>query len=120
MDAIVLEENNHKIPTAPRHQLEDLLKAVIVPAAPVVAAAPLVMVTLVVEVVAAGAPLTGLAGESATEVIAEAEATQTATSHVSHLAAMMPAVESKKYGARSPPRQATMTASPPSEGSDGN
>jgi hypothetical protein len=33
---------------------------------------------------------------------------------VSHTAATMVAVELKKYDARSPPRQATMTASPPS------
>jgi hypothetical protein len=48
------------------------------------------------------------------EVIAEAEATQIATSLVSHAAATMPAAESKKFDATSPPRQAKMTASPPS------
>jgi hypothetical protein len=70
------------------------------------------MVMLVAEAVAAGAPHTGLAGEPVAEAIAEAEATQTATSPVPHTAAMMPVVELKKYNARSPPRQATMTASP--------
>jgi hypothetical protein len=60
MDAIVSEENSHRIPTVPRLQLEDLLRVVIVPAAPAVAAAPLVMVMLVVEAAAAGAPHTGL------------------------------------------------------------
>jgi hypothetical protein len=114
MDATVPEENSHKIPTVPGHQLKDLPKAVIVSAAPALVAAPLVMVMLVAEAAVAGAPHTGLAGESAAEAIAEAEATQTATSPVSHAAAMMPAVESKKYGARSPPRQATTTASLPS------
>jgi hypothetical protein len=104
MDAIVLEENNHRIPTIPGHQLEDLLKARIVPAAPAVAAPPPVMVMLVVEAAVAGAPHTGLAGEPAAEVIAEAEATQTATSQVSHAVATTPAAESKKYGTRSPPR----------------
>jgi hypothetical protein len=61
-----------------------------------------------------GAPHTGLEGEPVAEAIAEAEATQTATSLVSHAAAMMLATELKKYEARSPPRQATTTASPPS------
>jgi hypothetical protein len=82
MDTTILEENSHRIPTVPRHQLEDLLRAVIVLAAPAVATAPLVMVMLVVEAAAAGAPHTGLAGESVAEVIAGAEATQTATSPV--------------------------------------
>jgi hypothetical protein len=48
------------------------------------------------------------------EVTAEAEATRTATSPVPHAAATMPAVELKKFDAKSPPRQATTTASPPS------
>jgi hypothetical protein len=114
MDAIVLEENNHRIPTVPGHQLEDLLRALIVTAAPAVDATPLVMVMLVVEATAAGAPHTGLAGEPAAGAIAEAEAMQTTTSPVSHAAATMPAVELKKYGARCRPQQATTTASPPS------
>jgi hypothetical protein len=66
------------------------------------------------EAVAAGAPHTGLAGEPVAEVITEAEATQTATSLVSHAVATTPAAELKKYDARSPPWQATTTASPPS------
>jgi hypothetical protein len=72
------------------------------------------MVMLVVEAAAVGAPHTGIEGEPVAEAIAEAEATQTATSLVSHAAAMMLATELKKYEARSPPRQATTTASPPS------
>jgi hypothetical protein len=107
MDTIALEDNNHRIPTIPGHQLEDLLRAVIVPAvaaAPTVATSPPVMVMLVVEAAAAGAPHMGLEGELVAEAIAEAEATQTAMSPVSHAAATMPAAESKKYGARSPPR----------------
>jgi hypothetical protein len=51
------------------------------------------MVMLVVEAATAGAPHTGLAGEPVAEAIAEAEATQTATSPVSHMVAMMPAAE---------------------------
>jgi hypothetical protein len=95
MDTTILEENSHRTPTVPRHQLEDLLRAVTVPVAPVVVAALLVMAMLVAEAAAAGAPHTGLAGELVAEAIAGAEATQTATSPVSHAAAMMPAAESR-------------------------
>jgi hypothetical protein len=128
MDAIVLEENSPRIPTVPRHQLEDLLRVVTVLAAPVVVMALLVMVMLVAEAAAAGAPPTGLEEELVAEPIAEAEATQTATSLVPHVAATMPAAELKKYDATSPPaatelkkydatsppRQVTTTTSPPS------
>jgi hypothetical protein len=114
VDVTVPEENSHRIPSAPGHQLEDLLRAATVPAAPAEAVAPVVTATLAVEVAAAGAPHTGLVGEPAVEAIAEAEATQTATSPTSHVAATMPGIESKKYDAKSPLRQATMTASPPS------
>jgi hypothetical protein len=103
-DAAVLEENYRRTPTVLGHQLVDLLRA-----ATVVVAALLLMVML-----AAGAPHTGLAGEPVAEAIAEAEATQTATSLVPHAAATTPTTELKKYDARSPPRQAKMTASPPS------
>jgi hypothetical protein len=48
------------------------------------------------------------------EAIVEAEATQTATSPVSHAAATMPVAESRKFDARNPLRQARTTASPPS------
>jgi hypothetical protein len=56
----------------------------------------------------------GLAGEPMAEAIAEAEATQIATSLVSHAAATMPAAESKKFDTTSPPRQAKMMTSMPS------
>jgi hypothetical protein len=72
------------------------------------------MAMLVAEAAAARAPHTGLAGEPVAEAIAEAEATQIATSLVPHPAATTPAAELKIYDARSPPRQATMTASTPS------
>jgi hypothetical protein len=72
------------------------------------------MVMLAAEAAAVGAPHTGLEGELVAEAIAEAEAMQTATSLVSHAAATMPAAELKKFEARSPPRQARTTASPPS------
>jgi hypothetical protein len=113
MDATALEENFHRTPTVPGHQLEDLLRVVTVPAAPAVVAALLIMVMLAAEAVVAGAPHTGLAGEPVAEAIAEAEATQTVASLVPHAVATMPAAELKKYDATSPPRQATTTASPP-------
>jgi hypothetical protein len=83
-------------------------------AALAVVTALLIMVMLAAEATTAEAPHTGLAGEPVAEAIAEAEATQTATSPVPHVEAMMPAAELKKYEARNPPRQAKMTASPPS------
>jgi hypothetical protein len=103
-DATILEENYRKTPTALGHQLVDLLRVATVPAALVVVAPQWLMVMLAGEVAAAGAPHTRLAGEPVAEAIAEAEATQTATSLVSHAAATMPAVESKKFDATSPPR----------------
>jgi hypothetical protein len=72
-------------------------------AAPVAVVA-LIMVMLVAEVAAAGAPHTGLEGEPVAEAISEAEATQTATSPAPHTTATMPAAELKKYDATSPPR----------------
>jgi hypothetical protein len=111
MDATVLEENSHRTPTVLGHQLEDLLRAATAPAATAVVAALQVMVMLEVE---AGAPHTKLEGEMVAEAIAEAEATQIATSPAHHAAATMPAAELKKYDARSPPRQATTTAKSPS------
>jgi hypothetical protein len=113
MDATVHEENSHRTPTVLGHQLEDLLRVVTVPAAPVVVAALLIMVMLVAEAAAAGAPHTALEGEPVAEAIAEAEATQTVTSLVPHAVATMPAAEFKKYDARSPPRLATTTTSLP-------
>jgi hypothetical protein len=113
-DATVLEENYHRTPTALEHQLVDLLKAATVPAALTVVAPWWFMVMLAREVAAVGGPHTGLAGEPVAEAIAEAEAMQTATSLVSHAVATMPAAKSKKFDATSPPRQAKMTASPPS------
>jgi hypothetical protein len=110
-DAIVLEESYYRTPTALGHLLEDLLRAV---TALAVVALWWLTTTPAAEAAAAGAPHTGLEEEPVAEAIAEAEATQTATSPVSHAAAMMPAAESKKFDARNPPRQARMTASQPS------
>jgi hypothetical protein len=114
MDATVFEEISHRTPTVQGHQLEDLLRAATVPVASAVVTALLVMVMLAVEAAAVRAPQTELEGEPVAEAIAEAEATLIATSLVSHAAATIPAAELKNYDARSPPRQATMTASPPS------
>jgi hypothetical protein len=79
MDSTVLEENSPRTPTVLGHQLEDLIRVVTVLAAPVAVAA-LIILKLVAEVAAAGAPHTVLEGEPVAEAIAEAEATQTATS----------------------------------------
>jgi hypothetical protein len=83
-DATVLEENYHRIPTALGHQLVDLLRVAIAPVALAAAAPWWLTATPVAEAAAAGAPHTGLEGEPVAEAIAEAEATQIATSPVSH------------------------------------
>jgi hypothetical protein len=103
MDATVLEENYRRTPTVLGHQSVDLLRAETVPAAPVVVAVLLLMVMLAVEAATVGAPHMGQAGELVAEAIAEAEATQTATSLVPHAAATTLVAELKKYDARSPP-----------------
>jgi hypothetical protein len=114
MDATALEENSPRTPIVPGRQSEDLLRVVTVLAAPAVVAALLIMVMLVVEAEAVGAPHMGLEEELVAEAIAETAATQTATSPAPHTVATMPTAESKKFDATSPPRQATTTASPPS------
>jgi hypothetical protein len=114
MGVTVLEESNRRTPTALGHLLEDLLRV----ATALVALAEVVMwwltATPAAEVVTAGAPHTGLEGESVAEAIAKAEATRTAMSPVSHAVATMPVAESKKFDARNPPRHARTMASPPS------
>jgi hypothetical protein len=113
-DATVLEESYRKTPTALGHLLEDLLRA----ATALVALAAVVLwwltATPAAEAAAAEAPHTGLEGEPVVEAIAEAEATQTAMSPVSHAVATMPITESKKFDARNPPRRARTMSSPPS------
>jgi hypothetical protein len=111
MDATVLEENYRLTPTVLGHRPVNLLRVATVPVAPEVTAMSSLIAILVAEVVAAGAPHTGLEGEPTAGAIAAAEATQTATSLVSHAAGTMPVAESRKFGATKP--QATM-ASPPS------
>jgi xanthosine utilization system XapX-like protein len=90
----------------------DLLREATAPVAPTLTAMSSLIAILVAEAVATRAPHTGLEGEPVAGAIAEAEATQTVTSPVSHAAAMMPIAESRKFGATNP--QARTTASPPS------
>jgi hypothetical protein len=113
-DATVPEENYPRTPTALGHQLVDSLRAVIVPVALAAVEPWWLMATPAAEAAAVGAPYTGLEGEPVAQAIAEAKATQTTTSLVSHAAATMPAAELKKSDARNPPQQARTTASPPS------
>jgi hypothetical protein len=71
-------------------------------------------VILAAEAATAGARTMGLAGEPGAEAIAAAEATRTTMPPALHEAASTPAKKSKNYDAKSPPRQATTMASPPS------
>jgi hypothetical protein len=99
-DATVLEENYRLTPTVLEHRPVDLLRVATAPVAPAVTAMLFLIVILVVEAAAAGAPHTGLAGESVAEATAGAEATRTATSPESHEAATMLAKKSKNYDAK--------------------
>jgi hypothetical protein len=88
VDAISPVENNHRTPTALGTQLEDPPRAA---TAPPEAAVTLVTTTVATGAAATGVHLTVLAGELVAAAIAEAEATQIATSPASHMTAMMPA-----------------------------
>jgi hypothetical protein len=81
------------------------------PAAPAATVILSLIVIPVAEAATAGAPTTGLAGELVAEVTAAAKATRTAMPPALHAAALTPAKKSKNYDAKSPPRQATTTAS---------
>jgi hypothetical protein len=83
-------ENNHTTPTAPGPHLEDPPKAATARAAPAGAAAVLVAVLATTVVAVAGAHHTALAEELVAAVITEAEATRTAMSLATHMAATMP------------------------------
>jgi hypothetical protein len=113
--ATVLKGSYRLNPTVPGHRPVDPLTT----ATASVASAPTVRSSLTVILAAkaatAGAPTTGLAGESGAEATAAAEATQTATPPALHVAALTLDKKSKNYDARSPPRQATTMASPPSQ-----
>jgi hypothetical protein len=114
MVGIVLEESYSRIPTALGHLLEDLLREVTALVALAAVALWWLTVTPVAEAAAAGAPHTGLEGEPVVGAIAEAEATQTAMSPMSHAAATMPVAKSRKFDTGNPPGQVRTTASPPS------
>jgi hypothetical protein len=109
--ATVLERSYHLTPTVLGQQPVDPLMVATAPAA---TGRSSLIVILAVEAATAGAPTTGLAGEPGAEATATAEATRTATPPAPHVAASMAARKLKNYDARSPPRQATTTASPPS------
>jgi hypothetical protein len=108
----VLEGSYQPTPIVPRHRQVDPLMVATAPAATVRSS---LTVILAAEAATAGAPTTGLAGEPGAEATAAAEATRIATPPVLHVAASTPAKKSKNYDARSPPRQATTMASPPSQ-----
>jgi hypothetical protein len=92
----------------------DLLMVATTPAAPAAIVRLSLTAILAAEAVTAGAPTTGLTGEPGAEATAAAEATRTATPPALHVAASTLAKKSKNYNARSPPRQATTKAYPPS------
>jgi hypothetical protein len=109
-DATILEESYRRTPIALGHLLEDLLRAVTAPVALAAVVLWWLTATPVAEAAVARAPHTGLEGEPVAEAVVEAEATQSATSLVSHAAATMPVAESRKFDARNPPRQAAFSA----------
>jgi hypothetical protein len=112
--ATVLKESYRLTPTVLGHRPVDLLMVATVPAAPAATAMLFLIAILVAEAETEGAPHMGLAGELGAEATVAAEATRTATPPVYHVATSMPAKKSKNYDAKSPPRRATTTASPPS------
>jgi hypothetical protein len=112
--AIVLEGSYRPTPTVPGHRPVDPLMVATAPAAPSATVRSSLTVILAAEAETAGAPIMGLAREPGAEATAAAEATRTTTLPELHVAASTPAKRSKNFSARSPPRQATMMASPPS------
>jgi hypothetical protein len=112
--ATVPEGSYWLTPTVLGHRLVDLLMVATVPAVPEATMRLSLIVILAAEAATTGAPTTGLVGEPRAEATVAAEAIRTATPPVLHVVASTPAKKSKNYDARSPPRQATTTASPPS------
>jgi hypothetical protein len=113
---VTVHEGSYRLtPTAPGHRPVDPLMAATAPAVPAPTVRSSLTVTLATGAVTAGAPIMGLAGEPGAEATVVAEATRTATPPALHVAASTPAKKSKNYDARSPPRQATMMASLPSQ-----
>jgi hypothetical protein len=112
--ATVLEGSYRLTPTVPGHRPVDPLMAATTPAAPAPTVRSSLTAILAAEVATAGAPTTGLAGEPGAEATTAGEARRIAMPPALHAAALMPTRKSKNYDARSPPRQATTMASPPS------
>jgi hypothetical protein len=110
VDATAPVENNHTTPTALGPQLEDPPKAATVRAAPAEAATTLVVV--MAGAAAAGAHHTAPAEELAAAAITEVEATRTAMPPATHVVAMMPATELKRFVAKRLLKQTTAMASP--------
>jgi hypothetical protein len=113
-DATVLERSYRLTPTVLGHQPMDPLRVATALAPLAVITRSSLIATLAAKAVAEGAPTTELEGEPVAGPIAATEATRTATSPEPHMAAMMPARKLKNCDVRSPPRQATTTASLPS------
>jgi hypothetical protein len=113
-DATAPVENNHTTPTALGPQLEDPPRVATAWATPAVAAAALVAAMAMTGATTAGDHHTALAEEMVAATIMEAEATRTATSPATHVAATMPATKLKIFVAKRLLKQMTATASPPS------
>jgi hypothetical protein len=113
VDVTTPVENNHTTPTAQGPQLEDPPRMATVRVVSVVAVATLVAVTAVAEAAAAAARHTAQVEELVAAAITEAEATQTTTSPATHMAAMMPATELRRFIAKRLLKQASATISPP-------
>jgi hypothetical protein len=111
VDATAPTENNHITPTALGPQLEDPSKAATARAAPAVVVAALVTMMVAAEATAAAARQTAWVEELVAVVIAEAEATRTATSPATHVAATMPATELRRFVAKRLLKQTTATTS---------
>jgi hypothetical protein len=109
--ATVLERSYQLTPTILGQQPVDPLTVAIAQAA---AGRSSLTAILAVKAATAGAPTMGLTGELGVEATAAAEDTRTATSPAPRVATSTLARKSKNYDARSPPRQATTMASPPS------
>jgi hypothetical protein len=101
-NATIHEENYRLTPTVLGHRPVDLLRVATAPVASAVTAMSSLIAILAAEAAAAGAPHTGLEGEPVAGEIAAAEATQTAMSPVSRVAATMSVAESRKFGATNP------------------
>jgi hypothetical protein len=97
VDATAPTENYQRTPTALGPQLEDPPNAATARAALTVAAAVLVTMTAAAEAAVVGDHHMALAEELVAAAIVEVEATRRATSPATHVAAMVPAKELRKF-----------------------